>query len=109
MIVAYCPYNKTWANRTDMLVKCFQVPILMLAAQLDRSLECCVVETAQAMEAAAKQNGKLLELVVYSGATHGFNMKTGARGEPVAAYRPDDDRDVWRRTVEMLKWYQPLQ
>jgi len=24
------------------------------------------------------------------------------------AYRRDDDRDAWRRTLEMLKQYQPL-
>jgi len=108
MVVAYYPYTKTWVNRTDMFVKRFQVPVLMLVAQRDRYMECCVVETAQAMEAAAKQSGKNFELVVYPEATHGFNLKTGAKGEPMGAYRPDDDRDAWRRTVAMLKLYQPL-
>jgi dienelactone hydrolase len=108
MVVVYYPYTKSWVNKTDMFVKRFQVPVLMLAAQRDRHMDCCVIETAQAMEAAAKANGKEFELVVYPEANHGFNLQTGAAGEPVGAYRPDDDRDAWRRTVEMLKRYQPL-
>jgi dienelactone hydrolase len=108
MVVVYYPYTKTWVNKTDMFVNRFRVPVLMLAAQRDRYMECCVVETAQAMEAAAKQNGKKFELVVYPEATHGFNLQTGAKGEPMGAYRPDDASDAWRRTVEMLKRYQPL-
>jgi dienelactone hydrolase len=60
------------------------------------------------MEAAAKQNGKQFELVVYPDANHGFNLHKVAKGEPSGAYRRDDDRDAWRRTIEMLKRYQPL-
>jgi len=48
------------------------------------------------------------ELVVYPEANHGFNLKTGASGEPMGVYREDDDRDAWRRTVDMLKLYHPL-
>jgi dienelactone hydrolase len=108
VVVAYYPYTKTWVNRTDMFVKRFQVPVLLLAAQRDRYMDCCVIETAQAIEAAAKQHGKKFELVVYPDANHGFNLQTGAKGEPAGAYRRDDDRDAWRRTVEMLKLYHPL-
>jgi dienelactone hydrolase len=91
-----------------MFVKRFQVPVLVLAAQLDRYMDCCVIGTAQAMEAAAKQNRKKFELVVYPEANHGFNLQKGAKGEPAGAYRHDDDRDAWRRTVEMLNLYHPL-
>ena len=108
MVVAYYPYTKTWANRTDMFVKRFQVPVLLLVAQRDRYMDCCVIETAQAIEVAAKQNGKQFELVVYPEANHGFNLQTGAEGEPAGAYRRDDDIDAWRRTVKMLKLYHPL-
>ena len=58
-----------------------------------RYMDCCVVESMQAMEAAAKQNGKQFQLVVYSEANHGFNLQTGAKGEPAGAYRRDDDRE----------------
>jgi dienelactone hydrolase len=108
MVVAYYPYTKTWANKIDALVSHFQVPVLVLAAQRDRYKDCCVFETAQAMEAAAKAKGVRFELVVYPQANHGFNLKTGASGEPMGAYRGDDDRDAWRRTVDMLKLYHPL-
>lgn len=50
----------------------------------------------------------LLGRWLYPEANHGFNLQTGAKGEPAGAYRHDDDRDAWRRTVEMLKLYQPL-
>ncbi len=108
VVVVYYPLTKTWANKTDMFAKRFQVPVLVLAAQLDRHMDCCAIETAHAIELAAKQNGKKFELVVYPEANHGFNLQTGASGEPIGAYRPDDDRDAWRRTIEMLKLYQPL-
>lgn len=108
MVVAYYPYTKTWANKIDSLVSHLQVPVLVLAGQRDRYKECCVIDTAQAMEAAAKAKGVNFELVVYPEANHGFNLKTGDSGEPMGAYREDDDRDAWRRTIDMLKLYQPL-
>jgi dienelactone hydrolase len=108
MVIAYYPYTRTWANKIDSLVKRIQVPVLVLAAQRDRYKDCCVIETARDMEAAAKARGTRFELVVYPEATHGFNLKTGARGEPAGAYRREDDRDAWRRTVDMLKLYHPL-
>lgn len=109
MVVAYYPYTRSWSDKMDWFVKRFRVPVLVLAAQRDRYLECCVVESMQAMEASAKASGARFELVVYPGANHGFNLQTGAKGEPASAYRRDDDRDAWRRTVEMLKRYHPLQ
>jgi dienelactone hydrolase len=108
MVVAYYPYTKTWVNKIDSMVSRFKVPVLVLAAQMDRYKDCCVIETAQAMEAAAKAKGARFELVVYPRADHGFNLKTGAMGEPMGTYRRDDDRDAWRRTLDMLKLYHPL-
>jgi dienelactone hydrolase len=108
MVIAYYPYTRTWANKIDSLVKRFQVPVLVLAAQRDRYKDCCVIETARDIEVAAKARVARFELVVYPEATHGFNLKTGASGEPAHAYRQEDDRDAWRRTVDMLKLYHPL-
>jgi dipeptidyl aminopeptidase/acylaminoacyl peptidase len=108
MVVAYYPSTRTWANNIDSLVKRLNVPVLMMPGGLDRYKSCCLVETARAIETAAKASGAKFELVVYPDANHGFNLQTGASGEPMGAYRPDDDRDAWRRTVEMLKQYQPL-
>lgn len=73
--------------------------------QRDRYNDCCVIESMHAMEAAAKSNSAPFELVVYPEANHGFNLESGALGEPMRAYRPNDARDAWRRTIEMLKHY----
>jgi dienelactone hydrolase len=108
MVVAYYPYTKSWTNKMDWFVKRFRVPVLVMAAQRDRYLDCCVIESMQAMEASANKIGARFELVVYPEATHGFNLQTGAKGEPARAYRRDDDRDAWRRTMEMLKLHHPL-
>lgn len=108
MVVAYYPYTRTWMNRIDELVHHFQVPILVLAGGTDRYKDCCVVETARALEASAKARKTPFELVVYPNANHGFNLETGANGEPMGAYRADDAHDAWLRTLEMLKRYEPL-
>jgi len=108
MVVAYYPFTREWADKVNWFTKRFRVPVLVMAAQRDRYKECCIVETAQAFEKAAKANGADFELVVYPNADHGFNLQTGARGEPIGAYRADDDRDAWRRTVEMLKKHHPV-
>lgn len=108
VVVAYYPYTRTWANNMDWFVKRFKVPVLVMPAALDRYQECCVIESMRAMESAAKRFGLPFEMVVYPDANHGFNLETGARGEPGGAYRRDDDRDAWRRTVEKLTQYQPL-
>jgi dienelactone hydrolase len=108
MVVAYYPYTLTWANTMDAFVKRFRVPVLVMPGALDRYHNCCVIESMRAMEAVAKKIGTPFELVVYSEANHGFNLKTGANGEPVGAYRHDDDLDAWRRTLEMLMRYQAL-
>ena len=108
MVVAYYPYTKTWANKIESLVSHFKVPVMLLAAQRDRYKDCCVIETAQALEATAKEKGAHFELIVYPEANHGFNLKTGASGEPMGAYRGDDAQDAWHHTIDMLKLYHPL-
>jgi fermentation-respiration switch protein FrsA (DUF1100 family) len=108
MVAVYYPYTRTWASNIDALVKHFLVPVLVMAGGVDQYHNCCVIESMHAMEAAAKARGAQFELVVYPEANHGFNLEVGARGEPGRAYRPDDASDALRRTVEMLKQYQPL-
>lgn len=108
MVVAYYPYTKTWADKMPWFVKRFQVPVLVMPGGKDRHLDCCVIDSMRAMEAAAKQTGAKFELVEYPEANHGFNLEKGAQGEPGGAYRSADASDAWRRTVDMLKQYQPL-
>ena len=107
MVVAYYPFTSFKAPPTT-LVKNFRVPVLMLAAELDRYNNCCLIDAAQAIAAAAKDSGLDFELVVYPQANHGFNLQTGAAGEPVKAYRAGDSADAWRRTVDMLGKHQAL-
>ena len=108
MVVAYYPYTRGWAETMGAFVKRFQVPVLVLAGGQDHYLGCCVVESMTAMETAAKANGAQFDLVVYPEATHGFNLKAGAPGEPAKAFRPDDALDAWHHTVALLKFNQPL-
>ena len=108
MVVAYYPFTKSWADKPGVLAKRLQVPVLVMAAQRDRYQNCCLVETAQALAASAKETGVKFELVIYPDADHGFNLPSGPRGEPMPGYRRSDDRDAWSRTIEMLRQHQPL-
>ena len=73
MVVAYYPLTSTWSKNIDSLVKRFKVPVLVLvlAGGRDKHNNCCLIETAQAMEAAAKTSGAKFELVVYPRPTTG--------------------------------------
>ncbi len=104
MVVAYYPFTKAWAQNIDKLVDRFNVPVLVLAAQLDRHNECCLIETMRSVESAAKAKGLKFELVVYPEADHGFNLRKGGAGP----YRHEDAQDAWQRTLTMLKQYHSL-
>ena len=108
VVIAYYPYTRTWSNKIDSLVKRFKVPVLVLAAQLDTYKDCCVIDSMLAMKTSADGYGAKFDLIVYPEADHGFNLETGAKGEPGRAYRRDDARDAWRRTIEMLRRYHPI-
>jgi carboxymethylenebutenolidase len=100
-IIAYYPMT-THITNMNRFVSQFKVPILLLAGEKDTYLNCCLIESMRAMEAAAKEGGKPFELVVYPKANHVFNYAKSP------TYRPDDAADAWQRTTEMLRQYQPL-
>lgn len=109
MVVAYYPFTRTWAKNPGGLAKRFQVPVLLLQGTRDhQDNDCCVVETARALEAEARAQNATFELVVYPDAEHGFNLARDAQGKTLKAYREGDAKDAWKRTVEMLKRWQPL-
>ena len=85
VVVAYYPYTKTWLKNMGSFVKRFQVPVLVMAAKLDRYQDCCVVESMQAMEAAAKQNGKQFELW-YTPRRTMHSICKRAKGEPAGSF-----------------------
>lgn len=101
VVVAYYPFTSFKAGAASV-VQYFRVPVLVLAGERDRFRNCCLVESARAIEAAAKSSGAKFELVVYPEASHGFNHRESE------FYRRDDDLDAWRRTTEMLSLHHPL-
>jgi dienelactone hydrolase len=102
VVVVYYPSTSFVSDARD-LVRRFRVPVLMLAGEQDRYNDCCLIETARAIEAAAKDRKVSFTLVSYPNAEHGFNLA-------VPAYRAQDDADAWKRTLEALRQYvRPMQ
>lgn len=106
-VVVYYPFTSFKAGPVS-LVRNFRVPVLFFAAERDRYRDCCLIDSARAIAAAAQESGAKFELVTYPQANHGFNLEVSARGEPAGAYRKDDADDAWQRTIEMLKQHHPL-
>jgi dienelactone hydrolase len=101
MAVVHYPAT-SWSKNLDGMAARIQIPILILAAELDRyNNNCCGIESMRELEAAAKAKNKPLELVVYPNADHGFNLDG-------RQYRGDDTADAWRRATQMLDKYQPV-
>lgn len=68
------------------------VPTLMLAGVRDTYMNCCVIERARAMTAAAAELGAPWQLVEYPQADHGFVLPAYPQ-----VYRPQDAADALRR------------
>lgn len=101
MAVVHYPAT-SWSKNLDGIAGRIQIPILVLAAELDRyNNNCCGIESMRELETAAKAKQKPLELVVYPKADHGFNLDG-------RQYRSDDTADAWKRATEMLDRYQPV-
>jgi dienelactone hydrolase len=100
-VVAYYPVTNFVAD-ASRIARRFQVPVLILAGQRDTYHNCCPIDSMRAIERGARERSAVFELVVYPYAEHGFNLQRSGY------YRADDDADAWKRTVEMLRRYQPL-
>jgi dienelactone hydrolase len=96
VVIVYYPSTRSFVANPEGLARRFRVPVLMLAGENDRYRDCCLIETARAIEAAAKERQAAFTLVSYPSADHGFNLA-------VPAYRAQDDADAWKRTLEMLR------
>ena len=101
-VVAYYPMTRGVADMQRFVAR-FQVPVLVLAGERDTYMNCCLIESMKAMEAAAMEGGKPFELVVFPKANHGFNLLASR-----ANYSAEDAADAWQRTTKMLSQYQPL-
>lgn len=95
-VVVYYPRTSEVTDARG-LAQSFRVPVLMLAGERDTHNNCCLIRTARAIEAAAKEVSAPFTLIVYPKAKHAFNI------EASPAYSGSEDRDAWERTLEMLK------
>jgi dienelactone hydrolase len=85
-----------FAVRLPGFVRRISVPVLMFAGESDHFENCCLIETARAINASAKRSNVPFELVTYPGADHDF-IKGGKNYNP-AAYQ-----DAMERTAAKLK------
>jgi dienelactone hydrolase len=96
-IVVYYPETAFIGRVSDVksFVGNFKVPVLAFAGGKDTYSNCCLIGTIRSMDAAAKELGAAMELVVYPQAKHDFIMPPD--------YRAADAADAWMRTVEALR------
>jgi dienelactone hydrolase len=73
-----------------------QVPVLMFAGEKDKFRNCCLVETARSLAAAATAAGKPFELITYPKTEHDF-VDGGSH------YNPSSYKDAFDRTAAKLK------
>ncbi len=85
-----------FAARLPGFTRRMSVPVLMFAGEADHFENCCLIETAHAIEASAKAANAPFELVTYPGADHDF-IKGGHN------YNPADYEDALNRTAARLK------
>jgi dienelactone hydrolase len=85
-----------FAARHPDFIRHISVPVLMFAGESDHFANCCLIETARAIESSAKANSAPFELVTYPGADHDF-IKGGMN------YNPEAYKDALNRTAAKLK------
>lgn len=98
-VVAYYPATNHIENKED-LVHRWDVPTLVFAGDKDNAPEqqgCCMIDTIKAMAASAKDRGAPVDLVVYPGAQHGFNLPIPHK------FDRDATDDAWRRAIAALR------
>jgi len=84
-----------FAARLPGFARRISVPVLMFAGEADHFENCCLIETARAIEAAAKNNNAPFELVTYPGRDHDF-IQGGHN------YSAADYEDALHRTAAKL-------
>ena len=85
-----------FAARLPGFARRMSVPVLMFAGEADHFENCCLIETARAIETTAKANNAPFELVTYPGTDHDF-IKGGRN------YNPTAYEDALNRTAAKLK------
>jgi len=97
-VVNYYPDTKSITN-PGVFVSKMNVPTLIFAGVLDTYKDCCVIERARKLAAAAEAGGGqvILRVVEYPDAGHGFCIKNSK------GWRGNDAADAFRRTLDYLR------
>jgi dienelactone hydrolase len=94
-LVAWYPAS-TFIKDVPGFVSRLQVPVLMFAGEKDTYRNCCTIDMAHALAAAATAAGKPFELVTYPRTEHDF-VKGGSH------YNAEAYKDAMDRTAARLK------
>jgi dienelactone hydrolase len=98
-VVAWYPAT-TFIKDVPGFAARLKIPVLMFAGEKDTFRNCCLVENARNLAAAAKAAGQPFELVTYPKTDHDF-VKDGAH------YNAVSYADAFQRTSTRLKEYLP--
>jgi Dienelactone hydrolase family len=96
-VVAYYPLTSFITDAGGFLARA-KVPTLMMPAVRDTYQNCCLIDTARKIAAAATKAAgtPVIEIVEFPDADHGFNLKG-------PAFRSNDAADAFRRTLAHLR------
>lgn len=95
-VIAYYPAT-TLLDDHEGCVERMRVPVLILQGEEDHFFNCCAIGPIRHISDAAAERGKQVQLIVYPGAGHGFNLGPFKNKSL--------DEDSWRRTLQALKIY----
>jgi len=95
-VVAYYPATY-FITQPGAFVSQIKVPTLMFAGVLDTYKNCCVIETARRLAAAARAGKVPLSVIEYPDAAHGWAIKYSKD------WRGNDAADAFRRTLDHLR------
>lgn len=98
VVVVMYPLTRVYKD-ISATVNRIKVPVLMFAGEADTFKDCCRIETARAIAAAASANQIPLELVTYPGVGHDFIV------EGMGTYNAQAAADAWAKTEAKLKQY----
>jgi len=95
-VIAYYPATAFFKDH-DGCVERMNVPVLVIQGEDDHFFNCCTVGPIRKICDEAAGQGRRVELVVYPGAGHGFNLG------PFKDTKLNEDS--WARTTKMLELY----
>jgi len=95
VVIAWYPATKAFHDIPGFASR-MQVPVLMFAGESDTFRNCCLIDTARSLAAAATAAGKPFELITYPNTEHDF-VDGGSH------YNPKAYHDALDRTAAKLK------